>query len=513
LFTTDSDHTGYTVVPGVAEVDTLKSVNGEGVFYLESHGGGLNSDKGDEWKNRFCAYSMMTATMPNKKNEELYKTDLEEGCLGYMWGNTELSGIVFAGWRYAITGKFVSKYMDFAPNSLVFLNGCSTDDSLFINAFFGKRASIAIGWSDIAQSLAGQDAARFLFDRLLGANQEKPESPKQRPFDFLSVWEDMRRRGLDKSRDRDPQTGEEVETASLNFRRGPGGFGLLVPSIMLLWVEEALDETQKAKLRVLGFFGNEQDSAKVNMNGNPLPIVDWSETEIICDLSGRDAGGEVVVEVRGHKSNTRWLTKWSGDFTYSDSQSWKNPNLPFRGQISAKMTVHLHFRGDVLQARASPGAKVPDYVGQVIMKKQCQGFAEGEVVKKVFKRPRGFEEVKGTMGPGESDMIHASFVLERVRNKVFIEITAAVGGIVSFTDGDSRHVPLLAMPNEGDGQEWVVSPENGAKVYLAYDFVAGTIPAKKWASAPVLANRVEHKYKFESSEIAMLSLPAPDAPV
>src|SRR5262249_16706427 len=85
FFTTDSDRTGYTVVPGVADVDTLKSVNGDGVFYLESHGGGLNSDKDDEWKNRFCAYSMMTATPPNRKNEELYKTDLEEGCLGYMW--------------------------------------------------------------------------------------------------------------------------------------------------------------------------------------------------------------------------------------------------------------------------------------------------------------------------------------------------------------------------------------------------------------------------------------------
>src|SRR5260221_10305671 len=65
------------------------------------------------------------------------------------------------------------------------------------NACFDKGASIYAGWKGGIRDEFGYRAGMFLFDRLLAANHYVPEAPKQRPFDFGSIYVDMRQRNYD----------------------------------------------------------------------------------------------------------------------------------------------------------------------------------------------------------------------------------------------------------------------------------------------------------------------------
>ena len=60
-----------------------------------------------------------------------------------------------------------------------------------------KRLPI-IGWTGITDARAGEPAAGFIFDRMLGTNMDIDvarckggEDPMQRPFDLARIFEDM----------------------------------------------------------------------------------------------------------------------------------------------------------------------------------------------------------------------------------------------------------------------------------------------------------------------------------
>ena len=115
------------------------------------------------------------------------------------------------------------------PDSIAEIARFVRDDPGLRAAFFAKGASLYAGWS---APTCTADPERLLIDRLCGTNQHQPESPKQRPFDWKSVYGWMQGQGLD--------IGYGCEDGGIAFLRvtaNPSNaysFGLLAPSMCLL---------------------------------------------------------------------------------------------------------------------------------------------------------------------------------------------------------------------------------------------------------------------------------------
>lgn len=54
-------------------------------------------------------------------------------------------------------------------------------------------AGVCFGWTEVVGDPVAYDAPAYLVDRLLGANEEAPESPGQRAFAWDQVLAEMRR--------------------------------------------------------------------------------------------------------------------------------------------------------------------------------------------------------------------------------------------------------------------------------------------------------------------------------
>jgi len=78
-----------------------------------------------------------------------------------------------------------------------------------------------------------------------------------------------------------------------------------------------------------------------------LPLIEWTPEEIRCELPDQGVGacGEVYVEVRGHESNRRQLTEWSGTLTYSEVGP---------GTLTHTLHYDIHLRADINSYRILP---------------------------------------------------------------------------------------------------------------------------------------------------------------
>src|SRR5882762_1685499 len=79
--------------------------------------------------------------------------------------------------------------MSFADHSLVYVDACNGATFPQFRASF-KNASVFVAWDERTTMGAMRDTARYVFDRLLGANRFAPESPKQRPFEYAALKRD-----------------------------------------------------------------------------------------------------------------------------------------------------------------------------------------------------------------------------------------------------------------------------------------------------------------------------------
>lgn len=345
---------GWNVRPGVegqAGLFTLKSTSGDGFFYINTHGGRIDVDDPSETDGKM--YAIQSSTLVDDDNDKTFAADLSAlRLVHYTAHNLETINILgiptgIRDWdtRYGVTYRFVNAYMSFARDSVVLVNACfSGKNGAFINAILGKGAGVYLGWSASLSDTAAYRSGPYFVDRMLGANQHADkESPPQRAFSYDLVLQDMAKKGLAT----DTKTGGQLQaTVASGVKQPP----IFAPSIRYVQVDE-----DKEQLTLVGEFG--ADQPKVTVGGTALAPATWSAEKIVAPLpqKGPGSSGDVVVEVRGVKSNARQLTEWSIPLKYV----WNNPGGKTGWKVEGSGTIRL--RADVAGHRVVPG-EVPKYI-------------------------------------------------------------------------------------------------------------------------------------------------------
>ncbi|TFZ04549.1 hypothetical protein [Ramlibacter rhizophilus] len=326
---------------GDARLTTLRSVNGDGFFYINTHGGVKRTRENDPASPLFFSIQSSTLVDPALENLPEMRDDFANQRLTYYNAPNGVTS-TSRDTRYGITVHFVERYWSFAPDSVVIINACNSANprlaSSFLNACLNKGAGVCLGWTEVVGDPAVYDAPAYLVDRLLGANQEHPEVPKQRPFAWDPVLAEMRREGRDASRH--PETGGEARF----FAQFRGTVQTLAPSIHHLEVDEF-----KGLLLVIGEFGSKRGTVRIGEHD--AVIESWSRNEVRVRLAQPGESGShgpVVVEVDKHTSNARWLTLWTLRMRLQQ-------HSPGSTALRVAGTSTVFLRGDVAPVRDRPG--------------------------------------------------------------------------------------------------------------------------------------------------------------
>jgi len=332
---------GYTVTPQEGNVENLRSVRNPDVFYFDTHGIyqkdwlGPGNDLAAAWTSTVAPAGDHTydaeCAAPNPTMVRMTALD-----------HYDDSGNPVRVDHYGITDKFIAANgVRFRSNSLVYMDCCFLDLGPFKPACTAAGASLYVGWTDEVAGPSAARAARFVFDRLSGANSGKPdkESPIQRPFDYQAVWGDLVARGWNTS-----------GAATISFTPGAGDSGMLAPSIQFVTLYEApFYQTDKTKMEIAGLFGNDPGASKrkVTIADTPVEVKNWAPDKVTCDIPnfGEGSVGDVVVAVNDHKSNKVPLTEWNIKFTYT-RHSW--------GSLTDTFHINAHIRADVHKWRDRP---------------------------------------------------------------------------------------------------------------------------------------------------------------
>jgi len=365
---------GYSQVTGAdASVASLRGVGGDGIFYISSHGGV------DEDGN--YPFNIWTATPTTNNPDRQLQDDICPDPPACDLKNARIVDVVAADHKrfgildwvsvhhYGITANFINKYWDnFGDNALVFIDICDSnvnDPSVtdFKDAIFAKLASVYVGWSGTVDSAFSANAARLVFDRLLGANQFCPEDGQpchpgaaqppvfaQRPFDYTEVQQDLHEHHLDKD-----------GFTEISFISNPyvgTNFGLLAPTISYLFMDEITNDNVP-QLTIYGDFGSDpRPDGWVTVGGTTndgfdiqggaqVPIASWDKDRIVVNLplSGEGSAGNVQVTVRRHRSNVAQLTEWRSDsFMFTEKEG---------GSLQQQTIYNLHLRTDIRKYRDS----------------------------------------------------------------------------------------------------------------------------------------------------------------
>ncbi len=320
------DANGYTGTQAEANLATLRSISGDGVFYLRTHGG-MGSFKSDGSTRDMYALWTTSEAMDStaEKNDLTLVGDLTQGRVVYMlfrndrW-NQAFPSVFETNRHYGITERFVDQYWSFAGDAFVYLDACrGASQPGLIATFHAKNASLVAGWTENASIVQMGPTAGYVFDRLLGANTFTPESPHQRPFEFDALPFDPRfGRGKPYGYTYATASDGSLVTSELVFDKKGGDFAMLAPSIFGLATNELANE-----LVILGSFGSDPGSdGKVTIDDGSGPValavINWAPDLIRADLKpdGPGSAGNVVVTLREHHSNTRQLLVWDGTLHY-----------------------------------------------------------------------------------------------------------------------------------------------------------------------------------------------------
>jgi hypothetical protein len=215
----------------------------------------------------------------------------------------------------------------FSQGSVVFVNGCNSAQDDFQGICVNAGAGLVLGWTMDTKLADAAATANFIFDRMLGANNQGPlcfpELVAQRPFDWDTVAMDLKNHQSALFHDLGTSivnfngTATDVTLSPLNN----GSSGLLVPSIVCVGVNEITKQ-----LYINGSFGSEMGTVSIltgldsSSTGSEPSIQTWTPQMITCTMAAGAAGagqafGYVVVSVGPRQSNCIPLTAWSGQIT------------------------------------------------------------------------------------------------------------------------------------------------------------------------------------------------------
>ena len=338
--------TDYDVNLEEASIENLKNARDLGVFFLDTHGGmGRRKPKEDEPPFLFGLWTTDTISVAN---ERTFEADLNSHFLTYMLALHNAPGV--NEWHYAITEYFVRypRYMSFEENAVLYFDGCNgmtpAANSL-MNAMIKKaknEMATFIGWTGLTDNGAGEPTASFIFDRMLGTNTDVAsigaESPVQRPFDFSKIWEDMANFNVGNFKLGVSSYGGAIAYHSVNTSEI-----ILTPSIEYITVDE-----NESKMYIKGLFGDYNTSDLiVTVGGLAVPAKYFDMNLLQCDLPtvGPGSIGDVVVSIRGNKSNVVPLTEWIIPLHLVKEDAG----------INLDARLNLRIRADVHPYRSKPG--------------------------------------------------------------------------------------------------------------------------------------------------------------
>ena len=255
---------GYAVVTDPGSIETLRTVTGDGIFYMGAHAGTCTIPDFDSFGRPLVdatgratglrsTFGVWTSSPWDPLNPNQYRGYIVAGQvgLGIEVDSVGPGGVDVYAAHYYITDQFVKDYMQFGENSLVWFAACWSNSGIstpFLIECLNKKAGLYVGWSDTVKDGAVIATGRFILDRLLGSNSTNPkETPPQRPFDYEQVWADLKKHGLHLHPNADG-----TRTTEIIGNVAYPGFGLLAPSIEYVLINE-LDDQAILK----GIFGKE----------------------------------------------------------------------------------------------------------------------------------------------------------------------------------------------------------------------------------------------------------------
>lgn len=292
-----------------AGIDDLKQVKGDGIFYIESHGGLGSLRTGKD------TYGIYSGTLCTAAAEATYAADLDAGHLSYMVAEVDEDPVTAQRSiepRYGIMPSFVEKYMSFGPASVVYVSACTSDNAEFKAACLRAGAGLYIGWTAPTLSFVAYSAASFLFDRLLGENRVAPtDKIDAYTLLFAGVQPSLAKTINPTTKtffDTSPDNGSKLTfTASIDSSYPQG----IVPSIV-----SSTYDSDSATLTLDGYFGSEEGAVERDpagaAAGQTIPHSTWSEKKIT--LSVPDGARTMRVRVGSRAGNIKTV---GGTFTIS----------------------------------------------------------------------------------------------------------------------------------------------------------------------------------------------------
>lgn len=475
--------------------ELMTEIKDAAVLYFSTHGlfGACQAGR--------HTYSLVTADKRNVSQESMYNagflTIAEDGAGDTYW---------------AISEEFVKTYWSFNPGSLIVIDGCSLFDrrtverarvggsflSTLANASGGKTT--VAGWDSTVYNIFAAKTIKQFFDLVLGANSIDATVPPQRPYTFREVYDWMVRTG------KDVDNTTPNSDAKFRLESSVTG-GKLVPIINSAIVGNPAPNAQYGGMWILelvGSFGPEVKgvgAGTVTVGTTQLPVLSWSEGAITAKLPAPMGSpgtyGDIMVEVRGHRSNTVPLTQWTG--TVTQIQTGK-----IAGGGKVELSCPVRATSDVHFFRIAPH-EIPQIAGgmKIEVPSACSYTLSGSWTVGSY----GYVlSGSGTYSPlpvipGAADIFGTLYKLNYVSafpvdyfSNFYPTLNTVVSGMLTKTDLSSNTVTKPSV-----SVQWSLAPPLSSNIVTLKDdyTLTGTLDCKsfsdpssytcneKWTAAPI----------------------------